>query len=1183
MPTQITTSSPPPAPTSLSLPLPTTPSLKPIHLKMMDAVIKHRLSQIFQLGLHGEYLHKFASLLLSNCSAALHGEYAGYQLTIEDFDNGCVNVDKVARHYIALIYSSVDERLSGKQRLLAVKSVRVASGLLKEVLGRMERGESLDGLSVDNLDDDEDAGEKSEKTRKRRSDVRDEGGRKKSKNDRGDTSENSHDGSNAVFGRDGDVSHNAAAKETADTARAEQQRRTNDPNNSSIPKMCSINQKSTATEAINNHRTSLEKDANETFDKTASRGESPSSDMSVSIASIASKRRDQVVNRSTAMSASNMSVSDLSIGKTSTSAVTAQVANAQSVVNIVQASATLSQVQPMTTEQLSSNSIGNVVSNKTASAQQNGNSSRIQKPASEPVTQLLRESNKASFVPGRTAVTEKSTPAAAAAVDKPVAAVQTTTLIAQPESASHGKATAPAQDANMSTEGCVSFAVSFAPKEKEINNPNVSADAHTQNTQAAAADVEKNTGPTARDINNTTFNSGKSKSRWGPSATDVEKNTGSTVSDSNNTTFYSGDSRSIFGPLRHVFGNNLSLANQDSSGNVSGTGSSTAADSAPISNTDDKETTSAATNSSSQQKETEQTVSIETGARTSISTGSTSAFEPVNKSQLKLSASTGTDTTSDKAAPSAATRMHVPNAPQRSQTDNTPGQDDNDVIDLTDSPPGSPRPPSPDLPNSVEQKANVSGQVVKQLPPSPPPVPKILSVIPEPFPDPRPYSKTRTVSFLADVHTPLISGSQPEFARVANQYSYDSGFHLDGSGACLEHKYYQEVQERLRTWEPYWRIVGDVGLRSVKASSTGLTWVGTRTTVCAATKTDPNVGSCAVLHLNLPEANKELFAGVRWGQFAKPGYTGARDQYKTGDTRLILRTLPLYRDKKDRKKRADTHIWPRGTLLQLGRGTSEVLIRIEQRKQESHDPSLWKGMSHLLDLTRYADPKQPMTVKLSCAEVVETIDSSKGSPMPTKHNLSGSYGLCAAICKYVGPDVLYDQMMGRISGGDFLIPTLSERSAIILAMDYVANQTVALGDSDDEGEGKACADESNSLTFSLVCPTSKTLIETPVRGRHCKHLQCFDLRNYLRINEPVYGGRWRCHACEEFVSVRDLVHCGLFQAMIDKFKDQISAARDKVTLHSDGSYHLNPENKLRYTTKKPDAAKASDAEVIDLD
>jgi E3 SUMO-protein ligase PIAS1 len=88
---------------------------------------------------------------------------------------------------------------------------------------------------------------------------------------------------------------------------------------------------------------------------------------------------------------------------------------------------------------------------------------------------------------------------------------------------------------------------------------------------------------------------------------------------------------------------------------------------------------------------------------------------------------------------------------------------------------------------------------------------------------------------------------------------------------------------------------------------------------------------------------------------------------------------------------------------------------------------------------------------------------------------------------------------------------LSERSAKILAMDYVANQTVALVDSDDEGEGKASTGECNSLTLSLVCPTSKTLIETPVRGRNCKHLQCFDLRNYLRINEPVCGGRCCIH------------------------------------------------------------------------
>ena len=59
--------------------------------------------------------------------------------------------------------------------------------------------------------------------------------------------------------------------------------------------------------------------------------------------------------------------------------------------------------------------------------------------------------------------------------------------------------------------------------------------------------------------------------------------------------------------------------------------------------------------------------------------------------------------------------------------------------------------------------------------------------------------------------------------------------------------------------------------------------------------------------------------------------------------------------------------------------------------------------------------------------------------------------------------------------------------------------------------------------------------------------------------------------CESFVSVRDLVHCGLFQTMLDTVGSQVSSARDKVSWRADGSWKLQEENKLRYSTKRKSA------------
>lgn len=166
----------------------------------------------------------------------------------------------------------------------------------------------------------------------------------------------------------------------------------------------------------------------------------------------------------------------------------------------------------------------------------------------------------------------------------------------------------------------------------------------------------------------------------------------------------------------------------------------------------------------------------------------------------------------------------------------------------------------------------------------------------------------------------------------------------------MEHEAHLHVQDRLSTWDPYWRIIGDIGTHSEHSSGSGLTFVGTKTTAClpinqhTMSVNSSSVNSCTVMVLKLPNFNEQFpswFNGVKWGEMATPDITG-KDRYKTGDRRLILRTLPLYISAKDAKKRADTHIWPKGTLVQLGFLTAgcvtdETIVPINQRRQEKHD------------------------------------------------------------------------------------------------------------------------------------------------------------------------------------------------------------------------------------------------------
>jgi MIZ/SP-RING zinc finger len=49
------------------------------------------------------------------------------------------------------------------------------------------------------------------------------------------------------------------------------------------------------------------------------------------------------------------------------------------------------------------------------------------------------------------------------------------------------------------------------------------------------------------------------------------------------------------------------------------------------------------------------------------------------------------------------------------------------------------------------------------------------------------------------------------------------------------------------------------------------------------------------------------------------------------------------------------------------------------------------------------------------------------------------------------------------------------------------------------------------IDVSLPFQYTRRRMEIPVRSVHCYHLQCFDLRNYLGLNEK--NPRWKCPEC----------------------------------------------------------------------
>ena len=58
--------------------------------------------------------------------------------------------------------------------------------------------------------------------------------------------------------------------------------------------------------------------------------------------------------------------------------------------------------------------------------------------------------------------------------------------------------------------------------------------------------------------------------------------------------------------------------------------------------------------------------------------------------------------------------------------------------------------------------------------------------------------------------------------------------------------------------------------------------------------------------------------------------------------------------------------------------------------------------------------------------------------------------------------------------------------------------------------------EQTSQKVSLRCPLTFKRISLPARGHDCRHIQCFDLESYLKLN--CEKGLWKCPVCKYVIT-----------------------------------------------------------------
>jgi hypothetical protein len=287
---------------------------------------------------------------------------------------------------------------------------------------------------------------------------------------------------------------------------------------------------------------------------------------------------------------------------------------------------------------------------------------------------------------------------------------------------------------------------------------------------------------------------------------------------------------------------------------------------------------------------------------------------------------------------------------------------------------------------------------------------------------------------------PSISSTRSEARFTADTANSQYSGSLEGRNAStvIFKKYSpsydmnQAMNNRLQKWDPFWftkRVVVS-GMTSPIES------------VQPLQSSQPRLKTVTSIMFELsPDTIRAL----------SPAGGNSNNHLAHGDFRLILRMLPVTWDL---KKRADCHLWPKGTFLTI----DKVPVQLMQRKQQSHAPTQWYGMCELLDVSSRAwSPSRIYSVEL-CSQDEE------------------QFLFCLSICQYQSAVSIVDNLIKDNT------PSLEQ--SIEKAIHRI-NQEMIVLDSDDENEQQ----DVGKFVFSLTCPISKRLMKIPVRGKDCKHWQ----------------------------------------------------------------------------------------------
>lgn len=99
-------------------------------------------------------------------------------------------------------------------------------------------------------------------------------------------------------------------------------------------------------------------------------------------------------------------------------------------------------------------------------------------------------------------------------------------------------------------------------------------------------------------------------------------------------------------------------------------------------------------------------------------------------------------------------------------------------------------------------------------------------------------------------------------------------------------------------------------------------------------------------------------------------------------------------------------------------------------------------------------------------------------------------------------------------------------------------------------------------TVSLKDPYTRCRIATPIRSKHCKHVQCFDGLTFLQLNKT--SNKFECPYCYKRLLMDDLIVDGFFEDILLNTSDSL----ETVQINLDGNWAVPGKVERRESKRK---------------